>query len=1565
MLFRPLRALLLTLAVCLARGIHAQATAPALAIGSVALGSSTTGTVTFTFTGTQAISSVSVVTQGSTALDFQINSASPGNCTTVTPSTGGTCTVGVKFTPLAAGNRYGAALLVSSGSVIATGYLSGVGSGGQLINPTATLSTTYYNGSSTVRGLSVDAAGDLFAALQSTGTLYKYPAGSTSPTTLTSSIPSISATAVDGAGNVFAVSTSSTSVYEFVGGTGSPSSIATLPGNADNNISVDAAGNLYTTDVSNGSIYKVAAGTHTVSTLYTGSSRTYGAQVDAVGDVYVVGTSNGKLSELVSGNSSLTTLVSGLSSPTVVSLDPAGNILVCVGNTTLVSYAPGTYAATTLAPPCYQGMAVAPTGTIYVGATNTSLASYTRSAPAFTASTTAVNSTSSQQTVTVQNIGTAAATATGLATSGPATQGPGTTCTSSTSLAINATCVLGLQFSPTANSTPQTGTLTFSGSNFTSFAPTIRGTVSGYPYELLFGTQPSSPIAAGGNVGTVTVKVADITGVTQTTATNSVTLTVSATGYTAQTYTQTAVNGIATFDLSSVTLTKSGTYTYAATSSGLNSVTTYGTVTAAAGTTMTVVPTYTTAYTGYGDATVITVADMYGNTVAFDNDILHFTSSDAAATLPANTALVSGTLTVSPIFNTTGTQIFTATDITTSLAGTATVTVIKTPTYTVTSASSSGGTCTNQSLTGATLDSNCTLAQAIATAPTLTGIAQPVIYFSSALTGKTISIAGQSIAKNLNISGPGASYLTITGGGFAENQTGGYLTISGVTFGSGSGVGSSTTGAVHTVNNSVFNGTGIGVQNGTTNANFDSFVNTGYGINTYNEVVNVNGSTFQNGTSSGGAAIYLYGPNSGANTVKNSYFSGMVNASGTGDGSAIFMYNTSATLTISNSTFYNNGLSNGSSYASGGAVYIVAGGFTMSDSLVYGNYTTGPNCNGGGITASGNFYNVTITGNSATCGSGGGYHGTGNFYNSYIGGNTAGNNVDVYGTANNYSSNIDTSGGATSLNPINFAPLGNYGGPTIGAGSYAMTLPTMPPLPGTALTGAGSSSYLNGSTTDERGFPNTINGRVDIGSFATNYTAAFVQEPTSTGIGTAITPSPSVQLYESSVPFAASGVSLSVYATSGTLSGTSTATTNSSGIVTFGTTTGLSIATPQSNDTLYVQVPQSYSGTSAALKFYSTPFNVTDLIGFATPPPASVLNGGNAGTVTVQELNANGTVYTSGSDLITLKVTGPSSYLQTYTANAVNGVASFNLASATLATNGTYTYVASSASYTAQTVTRTEAVASAILGSFTISGFASPTVADNAYTITVTAKSTTGTTLTGYTGAVSLTSNDPLATITPPNYTFQTQDAGVHTFTVTLATPGTQSFTVTDAANAVTASQSSIQVTDYVWLLSAKGTFARITEAGSVLANTGASGTSSSTGGIAFDGSGNPWSVTSGTNSVQRSSSTGTSAATYTGGGLNSPDSIAVDGAGYIWVANSGTNTISAFNNSGTAQSGTAGYGSATLGATPSSIAIDTSGGVWVTSKTGNSVTHIIGAATPVTTPLSAATTNSTLATKP
>src|SRR5262249_47182817 len=95
---------------------------------------------------------------------------------------------------------------------------------------------------------------------------------------------------------------------------------------------------------------------------------------------------------------------------------------------------------------------------------------------------------------------------------------------------------------------------------------------------------------------------------------------------------------------------------------------------------------------------------------------------------------------------------------------------------------------------------------------------------------------------------------------------------------------------------------------------------------------------------------------------------------------------------------------------------------------------------------------------------------------------------------------------------------------------------------------------------------------------------------------------------------------------------------------------------------------------------------------------------------------------------------------------------------------------------------------------FVLSGFPSATTAGVAQDLTLTALDAYGNIATGYAGVVHFASSDPQAVL-PADYTFTSGDGGVHTFSASLYTAGTQSRTATDTANAaLTAGQTGISV---------------------------------------------------------------------------------------------------------------------------------------------------------------------------
>ena len=143
----------------------------------------------------------------------------------------------------------------------------------------------------------------------------------------------------------------------------------------------------------------------------------------------------------------------------------------------------------------------------------------------------------------------------------------------------------------------------------------------------------------------------------------------------------------------------------------------------------------------------------------------------------------------------------------------------------------------------------------------------------------------------------------------------------------------------------------------------------------------------------------------------------------------------------------------------------------------------------------------------------------------------------------------------------------------------------------------------------------------------------------------------------------------------------------------------------------------------------------------------------------------------------------------------------------TQADGGSHVFTVTLKTAGAQSITATDTTTVSITGSessinvqpaaasrLTVAGLASPTTAGTAGNITVTAYDQYGNIATGYAGTIHFTSSDSQAVL-PGNYTFTTNDAGIHTFSATLKTAGVQSITATDTAkSSITGSELNISI---------------------------------------------------------------------------------------------------------------------------------------------------------------------------
>jgi CSLREA domain-containing protein len=438
--------------------------------------------------------------------------------------------------------------------------------------------------------------------------------------------------------------------------------------------------------------------------------------------------------------------------------------------------------------------------------------------------------------------------------------------------------------------------------------------------------------------------------------------------------------------------------------------------------------------------------------------------------------------------------------------------------------------CTNQNLSGATPDKNCSLRDALAAAAA-SGAGS--VTFNATVFAASQSAAARTIvlgsAGTLNVPANTSVLGPTTGTGTTLKQL---VTVSGNN------------------QNTVFS------TGGTNTVLSGLMITDGNGGGIYNSgTLAVSDSTIFGNTSPSGGGI----SNSGTLTVSDSTISGnTVSVNGSGGGG---IFNSYAAANVINSTISGNTDPNG-----GGGIYNVDGNVVLTGSTISGN--------SGGIFNTGQQGQFSDSPPTLTV------------TNSIVAGNTSasfgdcddntifdsnGNPVTAVGCPTN-----GVSGNVTGVIPL-LAPLSNYGGPT----------QTQPPLPGSpAICGGVVADIPAGVTTDQRGFPRTITYGsnplcVDSGAVQTNYSVSFSAQPPAT-----ISPnadfSAAVQLSESGSPFAVAGIAIPIALGAGDngVLNVSSLSTNASGIA---GSSQLTVSAAGNPDTLVAALPLTTAPPPAPL----------------------------------------------------------------------------------------------------------------------------------------------------------------------------------------------------------------------------------------------------------------------------------------------------------------------------------------------------------------------------------------------
>ena len=535
--------------------VNAASTAPAASpvdFGSIDIGkTSAAHAIPITFPADATPATFLVTTLGATGKDFA--SLPGGTCGAgISVAAGQSCTVSVAFTPAFAGLRSGAVIaLDANGQQLAFTYLHGSGSGAQL-SVQADFYSSYngisapnypYSFSTLADGFShpnvaIDGAGNVFVADLGIGAVREIPAGCTSASCVKMIVQAFygpSALAVDGAGNIFVAEVGNNDVKKIPPGCTSYSCIETVGTgfNQPYGLSVDADGNIFVADTFNNAIKEVVAagGYTTIKTLASGLDLPWSVVVNAGGDLFVAEGGdqcttylpgecsyiNTSLLEITaaSGYSTIQTISSGgFGKPFGLAIDGSGNVFEAdYGDACATEFTAGSAYATGRRL-CESGSfnAIFPEGLAVDGADNLYLDDVIRgkvykmdyaNLPSINFRTATLEGVADVddglQVVSVQNNGTAPLTISSLSLSNSSfkLESSVTTCSTSTPIAVGASCYLAVSFSPTVTG-PIAATLTLTDNNLNQNSTTqlIQITAVALPPTPSILTTPANPTTA-------------------------------------------------------------------------------------------------------------------------------------------------------------------------------------------------------------------------------------------------------------------------------------------------------------------------------------------------------------------------------------------------------------------------------------------------------------------------------------------------------------------------------------------------------------------------------------------------------------------------------------------------------------------------------------------------------------------------------------------------------------------------------------------------------------------------------------------------------------------------------------------------------------------------------------------------------------------------------------------------------------------------------------------------------------------------------------------------------------
>jgi len=220
----------------------------------------------------------------------------------------------------------------------------GNGAGGTVKRISSTGTVTTITGFTRATGLATDAAGNLYVADFSASAIYKIAPGGTTAGAAYISVSGPWDVAINSTGDLYVTvdgpSNNINQIYKYPSGSTTPTTVVSTGLNSPRNISIDSKGNIFFADCNNGAI-KLLNTSGTVSTIVSGLNTPVGITQDASGNLFYTSFNNNLVyKSTASGYSISPTLPAGLSfnnytgvisgTPTVTS--PATNYTVTATN---------------------------------------------------------------------------------------------------------------------------------------------------------------------------------------------------------------------------------------------------------------------------------------------------------------------------------------------------------------------------------------------------------------------------------------------------------------------------------------------------------------------------------------------------------------------------------------------------------------------------------------------------------------------------------------------------------------------------------------------------------------------------------------------------------------------------------------------------------------------------------------------------------------------------------------------------------------------------------------------------------------------------------------------------------------------------------------------------------------------------------------------------------------------------------------------------------------------------------------------------------------------------------